>query len=167
MNGMTMLTRSQSKMIPAIGALVVLGLVASGCARHPKAIPTWSGDAPATASVPAPVYTQPPVQNYAPPPPIRAEGRFTFTQGCTGSFSVRDARANREIASGRAFNSGRGLIALDRQGRQSRAVGSTTSQSVTFLPDCNCQAGGNQSGNLPNTHQFAARAPSGAMCNAG
>jgi hypothetical protein len=167
---MTAATRTPTKATFAISAIVALGLITSACASHhahphKTDVPTWGGSAP-VATTNAPVYNTAPEQT-ATVASYSANGRFTFTQGCTGAFSVRDARTNREISSGRAFNSGSGLIALDSQGRQTRAVSSSISQSVTFLPDCNCRAGGNQTSSVSPTQRFAATAPSAATCAAG
>jgi hypothetical protein len=162
---MTVASRSPSKVIFTATTLVALGLLAGACADRSKTIPTWGGSTPPVSTGPSTVYTPSPVQ-YRPEPAVSSNGRFTFTQGCTGNFSVRDARTNREISNGRAYNSGSGLIALDAQGRRTRAISSATNQSVIFLPDCSCRAGGNQSSDLPATHQFAARAPSAASCSA-
>lgn len=135
----------------AIGFLVVSGsaLLTSCATPNEPPIPTWGGN----ASVPPPrepimVSTPPPT--YAPQPQTFT-GRMTFSQGCTGNFSVRDARTNREISKGRAFNSGQGLIVLDSAGRQVRALANMgTNTSVLFLPDCNCgQTAGTQSSSLP------------------
>jgi hypothetical protein len=148
--------------------LIAVSLLVSGCARHPKAIPGWGGNtaplpsAPVMPSRPVSPIVGEPVMNTVP----SANGRFTFTQGCAGSYSVRDTRTNRQIASGRAYNSGRGLVALNAQGRQTTLVPSTAATSVLFLPDCNCRAGSPQTSDLPASHQFAATPPSAAACAA-
>jgi hypothetical protein len=121
---------------------ILLGSVSS-CASHRHEIPNWGGGSVGTAdSNPAPIYTPPQIADTPPVTSSYEASRTTFTQGCTGGYSVRDQRTNREIISGRAFNSGRGLIALDAQGRQTRAISSGVSQSVLFLPDCNCRLNG-------------------------
>jgi hypothetical protein len=172
---MTGTPRTTTKIMLTVSAIVGIGLIASACSTHPHPHPhpprttgsNWGGSAPVMQErAQAPVYAPTPVQA-APPAYQGSDGRFTFTQGCTGSFTVSDARTGRAISGGRAVNSGRGLIALDGQGRQTRAVSSGISQSVTFLPDCNCRAGGNQSGEVPSTQRFAATAPSAASCTAG
>ena len=157
-----------SRLFLVASALLLTGVLTAGCASHQREVETWGGTQP-RASAPIPTYATPPVivQAQANLAPMVFTGRTTFTQGCTGSFSVRDARTNREISNGRAFNSGSGLIALDSRGRQTRTVSSTSNLSVTFLPDCNCRAGGNQSSAMPANHQFAAQAPTSASCTAG
>jgi hypothetical protein len=164
---MIMTRVSRSKVILTATTLVALSLFATACASKPKPIPTWGGTTSSAPTGTPYVYRAPVVVSQTQESSFNANGRRTFTQGCTGSFSVRDARTNREISNGRAFNSGSGLIALDTRGRQTRAISSSTNQSVVFLPDCNCRAGGNQSSDLPSTHQFAATAPSAASCSAG
>jgi hypothetical protein len=135
---------------------------------HPHQIPSWGGGDVAPPVGEAGNTYSPPVQAAQAEAPVQFSGRTTFTQGCTGGFSVRDARTNREISSGRAYNSGQGLIALDSAGRQVRAVSSLGGNtSVLFLPDCNCRQGGNaQTGAIAPNHQFAAQAPSAASCSA-
>jgi hypothetical protein len=163
---MLKITRFNAKFALTAMTLVSVGLMATACARHPKAIPTWGGDLPPSAKNPAVVMrpTAPVLETSQAPVSTPWTGRSTFTQGCTGSFSVRDARTNRQISSGRAVNSGNGLIALDARGRQTRAVSSAPHLSVIFLPDCNCRLGGNQTGSVSSDHQFAATAPSAASC---
>lgn len=171
---MTNSTRTTKNVIATMSSILALGLIASACSTHPHphaprtTVPNWGGAVPPVGNYPnqAPVHTPVAVQA-APQVSQSSDGRFTFTQGCTGAFTVSDARTGRQISGGRAVNSGRGLIALDAQGRQTRAVSSGISQSVTFLPDCNCRAGGNQTGDVPSTQRFAATAPSAASCTAG
>jgi hypothetical protein len=160
------LTASPMKsLVLLIGSAALL----TACANHhDRQIPSWGGG----SNEPPPVVQQgnvyvPPEQAAAAYAPAQFTGRTTFTQGCSGGYSVRDTRTNREISSGRAYNSGSGLIVLDSAGRQVRALstgGGTT--SVLFLPDCNCRSG-NQSGQVSANQTFAARAPSGAACSAG
>jgi hypothetical protein len=161
------LSNTRLKFIATCTVIVCAGLLASGCNHRPQsAIPSWGGSgAGGTGTVsPSSTYTaeQP---TYSQPTAVLAPqtGRFTFTQGCTGTYSVRDLRTNRDISNGRAFNSGRGLIALDAQGRQSRAISSSPSHSVIFLPDCNCRFDGatRTSSSLPATQVAAigVRAP--------
>ncbi len=165
---MTFVKYSGTRLFLASSTFVVVALLTTGCASHQREVPTWGGTTPSQSSTQAGTYQNAPVVLQSRPVVAASnfEGRTTFTQGCTGSFSMRDARTNREISSGRAFNSGRGLIALDNSGRQTRAIASSSNLSVTFLPDCNCRAGANQSGALPVNYQFAAQAPAGATCTA-
>jgi hypothetical protein len=165
---MTRAFTSNSKIVSTATLICGLALLTSACASHKKPVPQWGGPLPQSSN-PAPSQPVGPVvlNNQAIASASEMTGRRTFTQGCTGTFSVRDARTNREISSGRAFNSGTGLIALDRQGRQTRAVSSSTGQSVTFLPDCNCRLGGNQSSDLSTMTQTASVASSAAQCEAG
>lgn len=139
----------------------------SACAsHHDQGIPSWGGGGVAPPVVQQNNTYVPPEQAAAAYAPAAFTGRTTFSQGCTGGFSVRDTRTNREISSGRAFNSGNGLIVLDSAGRQVRALSSGGgNMSVLFLPDCNCR-GGNQSGAVAQGQTFAAVAPSGAACSA-
>jgi hypothetical protein len=150
-------------------ALIMAALVLSGCAsHHERGIPNWGGNnlPPPPVGQQGPIFA-PPAQNTGPIAPATFTGRTTFTQGCTGGYSVRDTRTNREISSGRAFNSGQGLIVLDHAGRQVRALSSGgANMSVLFLPDCNC-TGNNQSGAVSPSQTFAATAPTGAACTAG
>jgi hypothetical protein len=145
------------------GTTLLLGACAS---HHERAIPSWGGG----SNEPPPVVQQgttyvPPEQAAVAYAPAQFTGRTTFTQGCAGGYSVRDTRTNREISSGRAYNSGQGLIVLDGAGRQIRALSTGSATSVLFLPDCNCRAG-NQSGAIAPNQTFAARAPSAASCSA-
>lgn len=163
---MSLVPRSNQKFALTALAIIAFSLLANACAPHPKAIPTWGGVVPPTSGTSDTVHTSlasvTSMSDNA--GTTTAFGRTTFTQGCTGSFSIRDARTNRQISSGRAFNSGVGLIALDNRGRQTRAVSSAPNLSVTFLPDCNCRLGGNQLSGLPTTQQFSASAPSARHC---
>jgi hypothetical protein len=158
-------TFSAKSLVLLIGSVALLTACAS---HHERELPSWGGGSP----LPPPVVQQ--NNTYVPPeqvvsaPVAQFTGRTTFTQGCTGGYSIRDARTNREISSGRAYNSGQGLIALDRAGRQVRAISSQGSNiSVLFLPDCNCRANGNQSSSVSPNQTFAATAPSAASCSAG
>jgi hypothetical protein len=153
--------------LKSILMLVASAALLSACANHhERQIPSWGGG----SNEPPPVVQQntyvPPEQAAAAYAPAQFTGRTTFTQGCSGGYSVRDTRTNREISSGRAYNSGNGFIVLDSAGRQVRALSSGGGNtSVLFLPDCNCR-GGAQSGALAPNQTFAARAPSGAACSA-
>jgi hypothetical protein len=156
-------TFSRKTLIALAGTTLLLG----ACASHKTpSLPSWGGG----STVP-PVVQQnntyvPPEQAAAAYAPTQFTGRTTFTEGCSGGFSVRDTRTNREISSGRAYNSGRGLIVLDSAGRQVRALSTgANNTSVLFLPDCNCRGGSQSSAVSPN-QVFAARAPTGAACSA-
>jgi hypothetical protein len=132
-----------------------LTLMLAACATHREPqLPSWGGDV-----APNPYVPPMPIEPVAPPPPPPQTVRqTTFSQGCTGNFSVRDIRTNREISSGRAFNSGQGLIVLDRAGRQVRALSSLgANTSVLFLPDCGCTGS--------NTTQTSMATPTSAQCN--
>jgi hypothetical protein len=157
------------KVIFSTSTLVAMTLMASGCATHPKAVPNWGGSTPPVASNNAPYQPPAPVQRNVVETMITepANGRFTFTQGCTGNYSVRDTRTNRETARGRATNTGNGLAALDSRGRQGAIINATASQSVIFLPDCNCGRDRNQTGALPTEQNFAAAPIAAAVCTAG
>jgi hypothetical protein len=155
--------------LKSIILLVGSAAMLSACANHhERQIPSWGGGSNEPPPVVQPNTTYvPPEQAAAAFAPAQFTGRTTFTQGCTGGYSVRDTRTNREISSGRAYNSGNGFIVLDSAGRQVRALatgGGNT--SVLFLPDCNCRSG-TQSGALAPNQTFAAHAPSGASCSAG
>ncbi len=154
----------------AVLATVVL---ASACATKAPTIPSWGGTVPPVFNAtPSPTVYQPaPVQHVAThqgsDASMGSNGRATFTQGCTGSYSQRDARTGRTIAQGRAYNSGNGLLGLDARGRRGGTLASNANISLLFLPDCNCRADGNQTGALPATYQFAITPPSAATCSAG
>jgi hypothetical protein len=137
-----------------VGILVLV----SACASHrERTLPPWGGDVPPQTSAPVVTVAPPSVVSA---PPSAYTSRPTFTQGCTGNFSVRDSRTNREISSGRAYNSGQGLIVIDRAGRQVRALSSMgANTSVLFLPDCTCTGAG--------ANQTSAVAPTTATCNGG
>lgn len=128
-------------------------LMLLGCASQvEKALPNWSGEftqpVPSAASeerVSEPRIVQ--GQKGIAPAQI-----YAFTQGCNGSFMVRDRQSQALIARGRAFNAGTHLVATGGRGK-SRIITGTKSQSVTFLPDCGCA----------NTHS-AATAPKTASC---
>lgn len=171
---MSTLSHPQSKVVLTCTLIVGLAFMASACAQQQKIVPTWGGTLPSTANNSGTVYRPSQAPSQAPAPNqalgndtaalASSNGRTTFTQGCTGNFSVRDTRTNRPIASGRAYNSGIGLIALDARGRQMRAVPSAPNYSTLFRPDCNCRAGGNQSGSRDTSQQFAATLPPAASC---
>jgi hypothetical protein len=145
--------------------LAGLALLTAGCASHnERSIPSWGGGSPQPPVVQAPTTYVPPEQAALANAPAVFTGRRSFTEGCSGGYSVRDARTNREISSGRAFNSGNGFIVLDSAGRHVRALSTGSGTSVLFLPDCNCRAG--QTSNLAPNQTFAARAPSGTACSA-
>jgi hypothetical protein len=151
----------------ALIALAGSAMLLSACAsHHERTIPSWGGGSSEPPVVQQGTTYVPPEQAAAAYAPAQFTGRTTFTQGCTGGFSVRDTRTNREISSGRAYNSGQGLIVLDSAGRQVRALSTGAGNtSVLFLPDCNCRAGA-QSGTVSPNQTFAARAPSAAACSA-
>jgi hypothetical protein len=165
-NGMSMntISRATSKAGLALGTLIALSLSASACASRAPEVRDWGGPI-STANVTPSLDVAPTQVGGA--ALFGPGGQTTFTQGCTGSFSVRDTRSNRDISTGRAVNTGQGLVVLDSQGRRTRTLSSTMSQSITFLPDCNCRAGGNQSSEAGSTQQLAATAPSPATCHAG
>jgi hypothetical protein len=131
-----------------------LGLVLLGCASHvEEAVPNWSGEltqpvpsAAAEERVPEPRFEQGP-KSMA---PARI---YAFTQGCNGSFVVRDRQSQALIARGRAFNAGTHLVATGGRGK-SRIITGTKSQSVTFLPDCGC-ANNQSAANAPTTNTCA------------
>jgi hypothetical protein len=148
-------------------SLVSVALLGAGCASHSdREIPSWGGGGTQAPVVQAPTTYVPPEQAAAAFAPAQFTGRRSFTEGCTGGYSVRDGRTNREISSGRAFNSGNGFIVLDSAGRQVRALSTGANTSVLFLPDCNCRGGSNQSGSVSANQTFAARAPNAASCSA-
>jgi hypothetical protein len=148
--------------LPAFGVMVLL----AGCASHEERnVPTWGGGSTQPPVAEAPTTYIPPEQVAVNQASTQFSGRRSFTQGCSGNFSVRDGRTNREISSGRAYNSGNGFIVLDSAGRQVRALSTGTNTSVLFLPDCNCRPG-SQSGAVAPNQAFAARAPSAATCSA-
>jgi hypothetical protein len=149
-------------------ACVIMSIALGGCASHKvPTVPNWGGSnaPPIAIEAPPPNYRPQTDTNQAPPPPV-ISSRRSFTEGCTGGFSVRDARTNREISSGRAYNTGSGFIVLDSAGRQVRALSSGSATSVLFLPDCNCRSG-TQTGAVSPNQTFAAQAPSGNACQAG
>lgn len=149
-------------------ACAMMSIALGGCASHKvPAVPNWGGShtLPIAVETPPPNYRPQPDPTQPPPPPA-ISSRRSFTEGCTGGYSVRDARTNREISSGRAYNTGSGFIVLDSAGRQVRALSSGSATSVLFLPDCNCR-GVAQTGAISPNQTFAAQAPSGTACRAG
>lgn len=148
--------------------MTCLALLVSGCSHRPHSqVPNWggSGGADASSNSQSGGYSAP--QQYVGAPVARSSVA-TFTQGCMGGYSVRDLRTNALLSSGRAFNSGRGLIALDGQGRQTQALPTSSSQSILFLPDCNCRTnGGGRTSSLLDTNQVAAIGVRAPTCTAG
>lgn len=144
-----------SRTTGALAALLLTALVATGCHHRPHhhPVPSWDQAQPPAAQPPAPpppeatpavVDTRPVViaaPADLPPPTVR-----TFTAGCSGGYSVVDA-SGRVVRTGRAYNSGDGLVTLDARGRQGAPVAQPgANQSLLFLPDCACGAGPVQDG---------------------
>jgi hypothetical protein len=156
-------------------ALACFGLLLTGCTHHQHApkVPDWSGDIGRGSVGSAPVqnqttYSAPASGYWTTQPGVASTGSATFTQGCAGNYVVRDTRTNRDLASGRAFNTGRGLMALDAGNRQVRPVTSVGDQSVIFLPDCNCRRdGAGRSSAIESPQQSASVGARAPTCQAG
>lgn len=144
-----------SRTTGAVAAILLTALVATGCHHRPHHVPGWNQPPPPPAQPPAPPpqHAHPPVVDTRPvviaapadDRPAAAPVR-TFTAGCSGGYSVVDA-SGRVVRTGRAYNTGEGLVSLDTQGRQGAPVAQPgANQSLLFLPDCACGAGPVQDG---------------------
>ncbi len=144
-----------SRTTGALAAILLTALVATGCHHRPHQVPGWNQAPPPPAQPPAPpqppayppvVDTRPvviaaPADDHPAAPPVR-----TFTAGCSGGYSVVDA-SGRVVRTGRAYNTGEGLVTLDASGRQGAPVSQPgPDQSLLFLPDCACGGGPVQDG---------------------
>lgn len=153
-----------SRTTGALAAILLTALLATACHHRPQhhPVPGWNQPPPAQTPAPPPQAAYPPVVDTRPvviaapadhqpaAPPVR-----TFTAGCSGGYSVVDA-SGRVVRTGRAYNSGEGLVSLDAQGRQGAPVAQPgANQSLLFLPDCACGAGPVQDGppGAPQGHQ--------------
>lgn len=144
-----------SRTTGTLAAILLTALLATGCHHRPQSVPGWDQPPPPPAQLPAPpppaayptvVDTRPvviaaPAEEQPALAPVR-----TFTAGCSGGYSVVDANG-RVVRTGRAYNTGEGLVTLDAQGRQGALVPQPgPNQSLLFLPDCACGAGPVQDG---------------------
>lgn len=145
-----------SRSTGALAAILLTSLVATGCHHRPHHPPGWNQVPPPPSQPlpPAPPQAEayPTVVDPRPvviaaPAELPAEPAVrTFTAGCSGGYSLVDAHG-RVVRSGRAYNTGAGLVMLDAQGRQGAPVPQPgANQTLLFLPDCACGAGPVQDG---------------------
>lgn len=135
-----------------LAGMMVAGVLLAGCQSRPAAAPWPDRPVPPPAARAAPPVIDPgpaarPAATIAvpagpgtadPSPPL--PGVRSYTTGCNGHFTVVDARG-RTVRSGRAHNTGSGLVLLDARGGRGAAVPqAATGQTLLFLPDCGCQA---------------------------
>jgi hypothetical protein len=123
------------------------GLVLGACAGHDTKAPApmrW--DASTLPVSPQSATTTTKTDSTAAGSPISTQawtGRRTFTANCAGQYALIETRTGRLIGSGGAFNTGDGLVTIDKHGRRGAKLPSTAlNQTMTFLPDCNCPSGG-------------------------
>jgi hypothetical protein len=137
-------------------ALAALALCAAACTHHPREdriiIPATQPPPPPVVAVeraPLPPMnarvTPPPEEPPPPPPAAWTAAGSTAPQGCTGGFTVREARTGKLVASGRARKDGVLLVEVLANGRDGRRFGShwtadpargPSPYQVLFVPDC-------------------------------